>query len=48
MMEKEDVLSYLASLETEQRKYTDADKRFWLNVSYIARKALSKEDNYEL
>ena len=41
-MKKEDVLEYLASLEAGQRKCTDADKRFWLNVSYLARKALSK------
>lgn len=42
VMDKETVLDFLAALEVEQSKLSDIDKRFWLNVSYLTRKALSK------
>ena len=44
-MDKEKVLDFLASLATEERVQTGEDKRFWLNVAYIARTALSRGDN---
>lgn len=41
-MKKDVVLALLAQLNEEQCPPTGIDKRFWLNVAYIARKALSK------
>lgn len=47
-MDNETVLDFLVSSSAEERVFTDEDKRFWLNVSYLARKALSKGDNQKV